>query len=91
MPVSDKLKKLYADAFEAGLFVKEFSAEEGSIAFAGSIRKLENAGYDKTKRASMDLIEASLYMAGEGGKTREEAVEKAIEMYRRSDSWIPTS
>lgn len=90
MPISEELRKLYGDAQESGLYIKEFPADKGFIAFVGSVWKLENAGFTKEKRANMDFMQASLYMAGHAGSTREEAVENAIEMFKRSESWIPT-
>ena len=87
--VSDQLKKIYADAAEAGVFIKEIPAEEGYMAFAGSIKKLENAGFNKEKRKNMDHMMCSLYMAFGGGETREQAVENAIQMHYTSEGWIP--
>ncbi len=89
MAVSEKLRKLYKDAQESNIVIKEFPADKGFIAFAGSRLKLENAGFDKETRKRMDFMQASLYMAGEAGDTREEAVEKAIDMFKQSETWIP--
>ncbi len=78
--VSDELKKIYADAAEEGIYVKEFPAEEGFIAFAGKTKKLENAGFDKEKRKNMDHMMASIYMSMGGGDSREAAVNHAVKM-----------
>lgn len=92
MPISDKLKKLYADAAESRIFVKEFPAEgDQFMAFAGRIDKLENAGFSKEKRNNMDYMMCSLYMAAGGGSSREDAVEDAIHMSRQSDGWVTTA
>jgi len=90
--VSTELKRLYADAHEEGIYVKEVPAEEGFMAFASSFRKLKNAGFDtKDKREGMDFLTASVWMAGAGGSTREEAVMAAVNMFKKSESWIPTA
>lgn len=91
MAVSDELNKLYADAFEKGLFVKEYPSKDGCIAFAGVKRKLHAAGFDtKEKLNSIDLVNANVFMAGAGGDTREEAVQEAINNCVSSEDWIPT-
>ena len=89
MPISDELKKLYATGAESGLVIKEFPASEGYVAFAARRDKLENAGFSKEKVKTMDFMMASLYMAAGAGDTREEAVKKAMDMYNRSEGWIP--
>jgi hypothetical protein len=90
MPITAELKKLYADAAQAGLFIKEFPAEDGKfMAFAGNIKRLENAKFTKEKRKNMDHMMASLHMTGGGGDSREEAVKNAIEMYYTSEGWVP--
>ncbi len=92
MAISKELKKLYADAFEEGIYIREFPmADNKKVAFAGSARKLKRAGFDtKEKVQKMDLVGCSLWMAAGGGDTREEAVAEAIDMFKRSEDWIPT-
>ncbi len=88
--VSEKLKELYAQAFQQGLYVKEFPSKDGAVAFCSSNQKLTQAGFDsKDKRKKMDLMSANLYMAAAGADTREEAVEQAIAMFMNSEDWIP--
>jgi hypothetical protein len=91
MAVSENLKKLYADASEQGLYVREFPSRDGPIAFVASKRKLANAGFDtEEKRKKMDLFSCNVWMIGGGGETREEAVQAAINMFKSSEDWIPT-
>lgn len=87
MPASDELRKLYKDAQEFNIFVKEFPAQEGFMAFAGSLARLENTGFTKEARKKMDFMQASLFMTAGAGESREEAVQNAINLYKQAETW----
>lgn len=90
MPVTDELKKLYGAAQEIGLHIREFPSDKGFMAYVGSKHKLANAGFEtKEDRKKMDLFQCNLYMTPHAAATREEAVEGAIQLYRRTQDWIP--
>lgn len=88
----DDLHNAYADAWEAGIWVKEFGGTpKGFMAAAGSlytIQELEhhNPGLDiDVQELTLgDCIEMSL---PGGGTTREEAVLNAIQAFKDSDLW----
>lgn len=88
MTISDEVRKLYADAFERGIYVREWPSEVGFMAFASSYDKLNKAGFrTKEAKSKMKLMDCNVFMAFGGGESREESIENAIEAFRRSENW----
>lgn len=87
--VTEELQKIYKDAWDEGIWIREFGKAEGGdcyLAGAGSLEKLKEI--EKKLGREIETNELSLgdcvNLAAPGlGKTREEACRNAIEEFKK--------
>lgn len=86
---TDEIHTLYADAWEDGIWVKEWKGEVGFIAAAGSIYQLQRFEHEHPEVGDLDPQEFSISECMSisypgGGETREDAIRAAVTGFKTS-------
>lgn len=87
--VTEELKRIYQQAYQEGYWIKEFGAEKGYLAAAGSIKQLEELEKKLGREIDVDKLELGdvITISTPGsGSSREEACLNALRAYKEYES-----